>query len=222
MAKLKEHQKAIKLRKQGKSYSQIKKELNVSKSTLSLWLRGYPLSEERVRTLRDLSGVRIEKFRKTMQAKKDKRLAVCYDEEKKKLLPLSWKELLLAGLFLYWGEGVKSLTSSVSLNNTDPEIVKFFTYWLTKILRIPKGKIKIYVHLYQDMNIKRELDFWSKELNISRSQFAKPYIKKSKRENLTHKGFGHGTCGVCVGNVRLKERIIMSLKATADYYNHRA
>ena len=157
-----------------------------------------------------------------MQAKKDKRLAVCYDEEKKKLLPLSWKELLLAGLFLYWGEGVKSLTSSVSLNNTDPEIVKFFTYWLTKILRIPKGKIKIYVHLYQDMNIKRELDFWSKELNISRSQFAKPYIKKSKRENLTHKGFGHGTCGVCVGNVRLKERIIMSLKATADYYNHRA
>ena len=222
MAKLKEHQKAIKLRKQGKSYSQIKKELNVSKSTLSLWLRGYPLSEERVRTLRDLSGVRIEKFRKTMQAKKDKRLAVCYDEEKKKLLPLSWKELLLAGLFLYWGEGVKSLTSSVSLNNTDPEIVKFFTYWLTKILRIPKGKIKIYVHLYQDMNIKRELDFWSKELNISRSQFAKPYIKKSKRENLTHKGFGHGTCGVCVGNVRLKERIIMSLKATADYYSHRA
>ena len=43
---------ALILRKQELSYSEIKKRLNVSKSTLSLWLRNYPLSKEKINELR--------------------------------------------------------------------------------------------------------------------------------------------------------------------------
>jgi hypothetical protein len=37
---------AVALRLQGKSYNDIRRELGVSKSTLSLWLRDVPLTEE--------------------------------------------------------------------------------------------------------------------------------------------------------------------------------
>lgn len=52
MARRIDKNKAIKMRESGMSYSQIKAELGVSKSTLSLWLRDLPLSDERIRELR--------------------------------------------------------------------------------------------------------------------------------------------------------------------------
>jgi len=74
MARFKDREKAIILRKQGMSYSQIKKILKVGKSTLSTWLKDYPLSKQRIRELRDWSEQRIERCRETKRKKKEKRL----------------------------------------------------------------------------------------------------------------------------------------------------
>jgi transposase len=57
--------KAIKMRQGGMSYTQIKNVVNVSKGTLSVWLKDYPLSDERLKELRDNSPIRIEKYRNT-------------------------------------------------------------------------------------------------------------------------------------------------------------
>ena len=76
----------------------------------------------------------------------------------------------------------------------------------------------MYLHLYSDMDIEIEKDFWSKELNIPLSQFTNPYIKKSTRKGVFHKGFGHGTCALYVFDARLKERIELGIKAIADHY----
>lgn len=221
MAKFKEHQQALELRKQGKSYSQIREELKLSKSTLSVWLKKYPLSRERINELRGRSEARIEKYRQTMQRKRDTRLAQYYKEEKEKWLPLSARELFLSGLFLYWGEGGKTIHGQVSINNTDPEVLKFVLYWIRFSLKVPKDKIQVYLHLYTDMDIQQEIRFWGKQLNMHRRYFAKPYIKKSTRAGLTQKGFGHGTCGLRVNNTVLKERILMAIKAMANYYGEK-
>ncbi len=221
MAKIKDRQKALKLRQKGMSYSQIKNILHLSKSTLSIWLKDYPLSKERIRQLRDRSETRIEKYRQTMKKKWEKRLNVTYQKEKKKLLPLTEKQLYLAGLFLYWGEGTKALKASVSLNNTDPAVIKFYLYWLVKIIGINKTEIRANLHLYSDMNIGKEIKYWSEILNIAPIQFMKPYIKKSTRSGLDQKGFSHGTCGLTVSNVLLKEKIMMGIRAIADYYCQR-
>jgi orotate phosphoribosyltransferase-like protein len=45
MARIRDRQNAIELRKQGKTYGQISNELRITKSTLSGWLGDYPLSE---------------------------------------------------------------------------------------------------------------------------------------------------------------------------------
>ena len=55
-------------------------------------------------------------------------------------------------------------------------------------------------------------------LRLPKAQFIRPYIKQSKRVDIAHKGFGHGTCGLMISDVRLKEKIIMAINAIADSY----
>ena len=222
MTRVLDRQKAVVFRKQGKTYSEIKQSLGVSKSTLSYWLSNYPLTSGQLRKLKEKiknkKYLAIEKTRLTKLQKRDMRLKDTYQEEKRKWLPLSKRELFIAGLFLYWGEGIKNIKAAIGVNNTDPSVVKFYLYWLTKVLEVPKQKLRVYVHLYNDMTINTELKFWSKELKIPESQFIKPYIKPSSRINIEHKGFGHGTCGIYVQDVRLKEKIIKAIEAISDYY----
>lgn len=191
----------------------------VSKSTLSSWLKNYPLSKERITELRDKNEIRIEKFRETMRVKKEIRLKDIYDQQKHLLLPLNKREILIAGLFLYWGEGSKHRLGSLAISNTDHAIIRFFIQWLNLCFTIPKNIIKVDLHLYEDMDIKKEIDYWSKKLNIPISQFSRPYIKKTSSTNINHKGsFGHGTCNARIGNARLSEKVLMGIKAITDQY----
>lgn len=218
MTKINELRKALSLRKEGKSYSQIKKELKISKSTLSRWLRSIPLTKNQLVNLRDRNQERIEKFILTMRLKKEKRLDQYYQHEKSRILPLSTKEIYLSGIFLYWGEGNKTSRSSISVSNTDPEVLKFTIFWMIKSLKIKKEKIKIYLHLYSDMNVKQEINYWSDQLNINLKYFSKPYIKKTRKIFINQKGFGHGTCTVVFNNTQLKETLLMSIKAISDFF----
>ena len=224
MARLKDREKALFLRKQKEmSYSQIKKILRVSKSTLSYWLRDYPLSEQRIKELQKIGMPRseqaIEKFRETMKQKRGKRLAEIYKTQKKLILPLSNREFFISGLLLYWGEGTKSRRDILSISNSDPSVIQFFIHWLNKSLNVSKEKMRVRLHLYNDMNINKEMEFWSRVLKIPLSQFGRPYIKESSSERINHKGgFGHGTCNVTINSVLLAEKVFMSIKTISDHY----
>jgi len=212
MARKKDKQKAIIMRQKGMSYSQIKKKLKVSKSTLSSWLFDMPLSEKRIRELRADSPIRIERYRNTMRAKKDARLDEVYKKVSKDIGKFSKRDLFIAGMFLYWGEGTKAQNSLVALTNTNPAMLVSFINWL-KLFGVENKDLKIKLHLYTDMNIKGSLDFWSKELKIPLSQFYKPYIKKTNLKSITYKnGFGKGTCSVILGSRDLWEYITMGIK----------
>lgn len=219
MTRFIDHEKAVALRKQEMSYSQIKNILNISKSTLSGWLKQYPLTKKRISELKDKNEARIEKFRETMRKKRNDRLTTIYQEQKNIIFPITKRELYLCGLFLYWGEGTKSHDAELRITNTDPSMIKFFIYWLEECLKVPKKEMTVYLHLYKDMNINNEISYWSTILNIPTKQFAKPYIKNNSSININHKGsFGHGTCNLKVGSARLSERILMSLKVITDKY----
>lgn len=216
-ALLKKRVQAVKLRKQEMSYSQIKTKLGVSKSTLSLWLRKYPLPEEVIYELQH-SDRRIERFRNTMKKKRDTRLGNVYKKEKGKLLPLTRRELYIAGLLLYWGEGGKTQQSMVSLSNTNPKILKLYIYWLTKIFGVRKKNLKARLHIYADMNEKEAIRYWSKALGLSGSQFNKTYVKKTTLKSLSYKGLGKGTCNIIVGSRDIYERIMMGIRVIGDFF----
>ncbi|MDP9249043.1 MAG: helix-turn-helix domain-containing protein [bacterium] len=216
MAKNYLKQQAIKLRLAGHSYSQIKQKIGVSKSTLSGWLEKFPLSEKRIRELRDNNPRRIEHYRNTMREKKEIRLRNVYEIVSKDIGSFTKRDLFLAGLFLYWGEGTKSQDSIVTVTNTNPAMLQFFIRWL-QLLGVKRKDLKVKLHLYSDMNIKQSIDFWSRELKIPTNRFYKTYVKKTCLESITYRnGFGKGTCSVIFGNKPLWEYISMGLKYLSE------
>lgn len=219
MALREKREQALALRKQQISYSEIKKVLNVSKSTLSLWLRDFPLSQERINELRGNSEKRIEKYRETRRKTKEKRLQGFYLEQKKKIFPLNKRDLFIAGLFLYWGEGSKTISKEVFVSNTDPAVISVFIKWMEIIFKIAKSDLKFRMHFYENTDVKKEMAFWAKSLNVSESQFTKPYIKKTSSLRINEKGsFGHGTCNAGIYDARLSEQVLMGIKAISDKY----
>ncbi len=206
-----EKEKALAMRRKGMSYSQIKESLKVSKSTLSAWLSPYPLSAERIRELRTDNQQRIERCRNTKLQKRNARLASVYETVKNEIGTLSKREIHIAGLFLYWGEGDKS-GKVFSISNTDPGVMRFFVSWARSI-GVPEDKLVVILHLYADMDEAAAKSYWSNELRIPLKNFKKPYRKTSTLTGLTYKnGFGHGTCMVRVYDKRLATLVIMSIK----------
>jgi hypothetical protein len=209
---------AIRMRKEGASYSQIKEKIKVSKSSLSLWLHDMPLPEKRLRELRDWSAIRIERFQDTMRHKRESRWKEVRKHAAKDIGKLNKRELLIAGLFLYWGEGGKTMKASVSVSNTDPAMLCFFIYWL-QALGVSKNRLRVHVHLYADMDIKKELRYWSKVLDLPLTAFTKPYIKTSNRIGLTYKQkFTHGTCNVLYHNRDISEYVLEALDYIRDEF----
>ncbi len=218
MALLEKKSKAIRMRKEGASYSQIKEKLNVSKSSLSLWLHDMPLPEKRLRELRDWNAVRIERFSNTMRHKRENRWTEVRKCAAKDIGTLNKRELFLAGLFLYWGEGAKTMPASTSLSNTDPAMIRFFIQWL-ELLGVPRNRLRVYVHLYSDMNVQRELRYWSKVLDLPLTSFRKPYVKTSNRSGLSYpQKFTHGTCNLIYGNRDIAEYVRMALDYVRDEF----
>lgn len=212
MAKKILKEKALKLRKKGASYSDIKSSLGVSKSTLSLWLRDMPLSEKRIKELRDNNPKRIERYINTMSEKRKDKLDKAYLLAKSKVGVISGRDLFIGGIFLYMGEGSKTTKGTTALTNTNPAILKIFVKWLY-LHDVNKEKIKIQLHLYKDMNIKKQIKYWSKTLSIPESQFRKPHIKETTVKSITYRGgFGQGTCTVLYEDIVLHNTTKMYLK----------
>ena len=216
MARKLDKQKALIMRQKGMSYSQIKKAIGVSKSTLSGWLYDMPLSPDKIKELRDNSPIRIENYRNTMRAKREAKFLSAYKLISKKIGKLTEREFFLCGLFLYWAEGGKTKNGTTCLTNTNPNMLKFFILWLN-IFNVSKEKFRIHLHLYSDMNIKKEEKYWSNELKISLKQFRKSYIKKSLSSEITYKnGFGHGTCTLSIHLTSLTAQVLMGIKYIQD------
>lgn len=207
-----EKSKAIKLRKKGYSYSQIKKILGVSKSTLSNWLNNYPLSKKRISELRDNNPKRIERYISTMRKKREHGLSLSYEKVKKDIGSISDRDLFIAGFFLYWAEGGKTRRNTLVLTNTDPNMIKNYLSWL-KLLKVSKDKLKVKLNLYKDMNVDREISFWSRELGIDREKFYKVSVKNSKMVDLTYKNnFNHGTCNIILHDTNITSYVLMGIK----------
>lgn len=199
------------MRKEGASYSQIKAKINVSKSSLSLWLHDLPLSEKRLRELRDFNAVRIERFSNTMRRKREERWTEVRKRAAKDIGALNRRDMLIAGLFLYWGEGGKTKLATTALSNTDPSMIRFFMRWLATF-GVSKNHLRVHVHLYADMDISKELRYWSKALGLPLTSFRKPYIKASNRAGLSYpQKFTHGTCNLIYENRDVSEYVLQAL-----------
>jgi len=216
-------EKAIRLRLEGQfSYSAIRRQVPVAKSTLSAWLRQFPLSKERIAELKKEGWskfeVKVERYRATMREKREKKDKEEYEKYFKyfnKKMPQN--VFFSSGLMLYLAEGSKTNNYAVSLANTESRVIRFFIKWICRFFEVEKDKLRAHLHLYEHMNIEKEKKFWENELGFEGHQFYKPYITKNKKASFLYKeSFRHGTCSVTLSNTIIKRKIMMAVKAYTD------
>lgn len=222
--KLEEKNKARQLRQEGLSLKQIAAALDVSKGSVSAWVRDIELSDGLLGNIHDQRRLAREHSRITRLsniADKNKEISLKCKEE---ILPLFSRDLWVSGLLLYAGEGYKSKTVSgqrVELANSDPNILRLFISFLLSVCSVPKNKIIIRIMLYEDIDLKEAQKYWSEELGIPESQFRKPFIKQSFR-NMPYRHLRrseYGTVHVHVYDVILYRKIMGWINAIYEYNN---
>ncbi len=183
--KTKDRELAITLRRQGLSYSQILAHVPVAKSTLSLWLRSVRLSipEQHMLTQKKLAAAK-----RGGESKRRQRLlrtAELIEKAQGEVGTLSKREKWLIGAALYWAEGSKqrsaSVSNAVTFNNSDPVMLRFFKEWLLQSLEIELSRLKfeIYIHETQKHRVKEAQKYWAQRLAIPLRLLQTVYFKKN-------------------------------------------
>lgn len=138
------------LRKKGFSIPEISRECNRPKSTVSRHIKGVRiLSRYYQRWLSRRNASKIISERNWQLA----------DKKAKQLIDvITEKDLILMGISLYWAEGAKR---DFTFSNTDAEMIRIFVYVLRKVFGIKDKDLKISLRIYEDLNKKTCLHYWS-------------------------------------------------------------
>ncbi len=205
--KRKEKEKAIKLRKKGKSYSEILKKVNASKGTISNWLRDIKLTKKQQKRLIKKSQKHLYDYAKKKQRKKKEKIKRITKKSQKQLKNLTKNPLFLPGLMLYWAEGDKSEQGyCVKFTNSDSAMIKFMMNWFRKICKVPENKFRISIQIHSLNCNKKVKKYWSKITNIPTSQFYKSYVKKTSLGQRKNKPY-NGTCAIRINDIDLLRKI---------------
>ena len=211
--KVLEKNKAVELRKQGKTFSEILKEIPASKSSLSHWLRDINLTDEqltRIRYKNDKIKKKFIEYNKLRRREAVKRRENIIEAAKEEINKISKRELKLLGIALYWGEGSKcERAGAVKFVNSDSIMIKIMMRWFREICCVPESKFRASFQAYELQNIDTIRTFWSKLTGIPLNQFTAPSLRisktsKGKRGNI----LPYGTLQVQISNSALLTKIL--------------
>ncbi len=179
--KLSEQQRARELRAEAWTLLDIARELGVSKSSVSLWVRDVEFEPNPRR-----HNYWTKDNPHPMQVAKEEEIARCREEGLERIGQLSEREFLVLGLALYAGEGGKT-GGRLYFANSDPRLILNFVTWVRRFFDADESKFRIKLYLHEGLDLEAAVTFWSELTGISVAQFGKPYravadatIRKSK------------------------------------------
>lgn len=217
MAKIKKKIQAQELRRKGLSISEIAQKLNLSKSTISLWCRNISLSSKQIKRLVEKQKSKSYEGRlKAVEKIRQKRLRevkLLRKEGIKEINKLNKRELLIAGIAIYWSEGYTSLTNyEVGFVNSDPKMILFMLKWFKECCKITNDRFSLRVGINEihKKRIKEVEKYWSRLTKIPLSQFNKTSLKKTKVKKI-YKNFNEH-----YGTLRIKVRRGTQLRRKID------
>jgi len=199
MAKIKEKETALTLRKQGKSIGEIAKKISVSKSTVSVWCRDISLSKEAMTRIakkgKEKSVLGLMQYSETVRQRRIEETRISTLKGKNLVGTLTDRDVYCIGLGLYWGEGYKTGSQEFGFTNSDSQMIIFYIRWLQVVFGVELSSLILRVsinHLHKE-RIKDVEAFWSKETRVPHAQFTKPSFvkttsKKIYSDNSTHMG----------------------------------
>lgn len=172
-------EKARELRLKGMTYDQIQVELGCSKSSISLWVRDLPKPEPRYtdEERRALMNAGLAHLRATQdQERQETKQSACAEIGR-----LSDRELLIAGVALYWAEGAKDKPyrrcEVLQFINSDPNVIKVYLRWL-ELLGVTRERMHFRVSIHESADASEAERFWADLAGVDTSVFQKVTLKK--------------------------------------------
>ena len=136
-SKVREKELAIALRRKGLTYREILERVPVAKSSISLWLKDFPLTTKEKEILKKRKNTDMTRWRAMAGAalsqrrvERDKALFLVAREEFQTAIR---EPLFQVGIALYWAEGAKR-ASTFSFINSDVDMTILMLDWVRKYL----------------------------------------------------------------------------------------
>ncbi|HYK08706.1 MAG TPA: hypothetical protein VEW42_04380 [Candidatus Eisenbacteria bacterium] len=171
-------------REMGLSLGQIYEKTHIPKTTIRLWIKYIVLSKKQRDKLQQNTMMALQKGRVRAQRlhTDTQRIAEIgfHNSAKEQTSKLSKKELFIAGVALYWGEGFKNKHEHrLGFCNSDPEMITFYIKWLKEIFHIKEEDLVLRLTLNESYENRAEeiQQYWIDILKVSPEQFTKPFYQ---------------------------------------------
>ncbi len=213
----KDKDKALALRKQGKSYNEISRAFKIPKSTLSFWLKDVQLSKKAKKNLKNgwqrvgLKKLLLMNRNRTLIAQKS--ADSIQKEAAKDIKKIDRQTLFFLGSALYWAEGYKSTKwgkwRCVDFTNSDSAAVKLMMRFFREICLVKDNKFCFQLMVHDKSQSDKALKFWSKLTRIPEKQFMKVFVWKYKQKvKKSDRVLPNGTIHVRIYDVKLFHKIL--------------
>ncbi len=209
--KWRERERARQLRADSWTLLDIARELNVSKASVSVWVRDVefvPKPRNRGHSSHKPHPLTVRK-----QAEIER----CRDEAAATIGELSERDLLVYGLALYLGEGAKTPQSGFGLANTSVEVMVSFMMWLRRCFEIEESRLRARLYLHQGLDLDGATQFWSAALGIPTDQFTAAY-RPEPRDRFRGSKHPNGCITVRYSDVTLHRRVMALISALTSQF----
>jgi len=190
--KKEKHSEALKLRLKGYSLTEISRIIDVSKSTLSDWMRNVKLPDLALKRLKTVVTAGQLRSAQNKKNHTENILKSLHDRSEK-----DFNGFVLDGLtakmyccLLYQCEGGKHDKGRVQFTNSDPSLVKAFLRLFRQSFALDESKFRACLHLHNYHIAEKQIQYWSNITQIPVTQFIKPFLKSNtgKRIRLDYPG----------------------------------
>jgi hypothetical protein len=130
-----------------------------------------------------------------------------------KTLTNEQERLVLLATSLYWAEGAKR-GHVVDFANSDVQMCKIFIRFLREICQVDETRLRGFIYCHNNQNPAQLVAFWSKTLEVPKSQFTKPYVRSAKASKTPHR-MEHGLMHIRYSD----KKLLRQIQAWIDEYS---
>lgn len=200
---------ALQFRKRGFTLEEIARICDVSKSTVSKWLKNNAISAEITKQNKRRAGQenakRLQLMSKTRTKERQHRYKEVEQSAEVEFKHYKKNPLFIAGLSTYSSIGDIVDERIIRLTTARMMAHKTFITFAVEYLGVPKNKIKLWLFLYGDHNEEVCMKKWHKTTTLPYAQFHKNQIIKSNPKGKT---LHHGVGNTIIGSIAAKKKLI--------------
>jgi len=212
-----EFKQAIEFRKRGFTYSEIARICDVSKATVSNWLKNegssVRIKEDNIRKAARDNQKRMQLLNKTRKAERTARYTEAARSAETEYKHYRKDTAFMAGLMLYQAAGDLRDEHKVRLSSNRAEVHRVFIHFAIDYLGVRKQDVQFWLLFTGNVPLERHTRWWSRQIGLPFARFGKPQFVNPNATTL-HKGTGN----TIIGSTVLKCKLTRWLELAAKEY----